>query len=245
MSRRRRPGDRELIRSLSSWWDRWRAWLGDALPEDGDIGPISLSDPPEFESERWRKAGEAGAIVAGAQARTSLRRIGLPTVTERLRLGIVAGLGGLDGTIEGEILTGWAQRGVDLITAVPRDRLGRLPAQIAEAAARGRAWRELRDEIAADLDVDDRHLRLIARDQAAKLQSEITEATQIRAGVESYTWTAILDGRTRPSHAAAHGTIVRWDSAGVPGTGFYGESSHAGRGGQCRCLAIPVAPDEW
>ena len=181
----------------------------------------------------------------------------MPAAVERSQLGIVEGspislapgleLQGLAslGGVEATVLREWAQEGVDLIRAVPRDLLTTLPDELVAAVTEGATWRTLRDRLRERLDIGERHLELIARDQVAKLNSRVTEATHRAAGVTSYMWQANLDERTRESHRAAHGQIVSWDSAGVPGTGFYGEPSHAGRGGQCRCTAAPVPPPTW
>lgn len=54
--------------------------------------------------------------------------------------------------------------------------------------------------------------RLIARDQASKLNNAMNQFRQEQAGVTHYRWKTILDGRERPSHHANNDKIFAWSS---------------------------------
>lgn len=256
----RGPSPRAVVGLIRRWWREWSAWLlgaydgpeGEApTPSDIQTAATRLTvggDEPPFPADRYQAAAVPAATTAGRAARGALVRAGMPRDVLDARVGRVVtsqfavDLEGLDllGAVEREALVEWSQDGIDLIRAVPRELLDDLPTQIADALTRGERWETLRETIRGRLGVSERHLNLIARDQVAKLNSRVTRAMHERAGVTEYIWRATFDGRTRQSHLDAHGTRVRWDSPGVPGTGFYGTPSHAGQGGQCRCTAEPV-----
>lgn len=272
MARRRRrsgiPGARGLIGTLRRWWRRWVAWLmvtiGEAQADDEPVRTTDVAElvakvrtqqdqAPQLPERRIGQVAIPIAQRAGRREREVLRRAGMPPELADRRLGRIEqspfGIDvlGIDlvPSIEARTLEAWAAEGVDFIRAVPRDLLEDLPAVITESVVRGETWKTLRGRLGERLDIGKRHLELIARDQAAKLNSRITEDMHRAAGVEEYTWRANKDERVRASHRAADGLVVRWDSPGVPGTGFYNEPAHAGRAGQCRCTPEPVVPAEW
>lgn len=90
--------------------------------------------------------------------------------------------------------------------------------------------------------------KLIARDQVAKLNSELNHLRQEQVGLELYVWRTSLDERVRASHDLLDGMYCKWDDAIVysqdgvnwkPRTSsmFHG---HPGEDYQCRCVAEPV-----
>jgi SPP1 gp7 family putative phage head morphogenesis protein len=74
---------------------------------------------------------------------------------------------------------------------------------------------------------------LIARDQVAKLNGNLTMLRQKNAGVKHYVWRTSMDERVRPSHAALEGKEFAWSGAPAPPEG------HPGQPIQCRCTAEP------
>lgn len=82
--------------------------------------------------------------------------------------------------------------------------------------------------------------RLIARDQASKLNAAMNEFRQGQAGVTHYTWKTVLDGRERPSHNANNGKVFAWASPPA-------KTGHPGHDVNCRCRAMAIItedPDE-
>ena len=84
-------------------------------------------------------------------------------------------------------------------------------------------------------DVSDSRAKLIARDQVAKLNGELTKERQTDLGVTGYIWRTVGDERVRDEHADNDGQFFTWDSP--PSTGAPGEDI------QCRCWAEPVLPE--
>ena len=87
--------------------------------------------------------------------------------------------------------------------------------------------------------VDRRHAKLLARDQIAKLNGDITQQQQQDAGVVEYVWSTSGDSRVRPSHAALNHKRFRWDDPPVVDEKT-GRRCHPGKDYQCRCCALPV-----
>jgi SPP1 gp7 family putative phage head morphogenesis protein len=72
--------------------------------------------------------------------------------------------------------------------------------------------------------------RLIARDQASKLNAAMNEMRQQQAGIERFRWKTILDGRERASHHAKNNKIFAWgDRVEKPGDAV-----------NCRCRALAI-----
>ena len=79
--------------------------------------------------------------------------------------------------------------------------------------------------------------RLIARDQASKLNSAMNEFRQGQAGVTHYKWATILDGRERPSHRSNNGKIFPWSKPPA-------KTGHPGHQINCRCRAMAIITDD-
>ena len=88
----------------------------------------------------------------------------------------------------------------------------------------------------------------IARTETVIAQGTVGHEAYVENGVEKKQWLALLDGKTRPEHAAAHGQVRGIDDAFDVG----GEAMlHPGDPGaspenicQCRCDELPVIDDE-
>lgn len=80
--------------------------------------------------------------------------------------------------------------------------------------------------------------KLIARDQIAKLNGNLTMIRQQGVGVDEYIWRTSLDERVRKTHRDNEGKKFNWnrppDITGHPGQDY-----------QCRCTAEPVFPEEY
>lgn len=81
-----------------------------------------------------------------------------------------------------------------------------------------------------------RRAKLIARDQASKLNGEMNEFRQRQAGISHFVWKTVIDGRERASHHDRNGKTYSWDD--LPG----GEKP----GGpiNCRCRASALVVDD-
>lgn len=141
--------------------------------------------------------------------------------------------------------TGERYTGLALVRRIPQEAVQGMEAWIVPARLEGRRWDTIARELQSRLGIDDRHAELIARDQIGKLNGAITEATQVAAGIEEYTWRTSQDERVRELHVDLDGTRHRWDSPPESGTksGETIERLPPGLPIQCRCWADPVIPD--
>ena len=121
---------------------------------------------------------------------------------------------------------------VRLVQSIPDEYFKKLEGTITRGAQTGRLGKEIAEDIRKSLNVSESKAVLIARDQVAKFNGQLTQLRQKSVGVEKYRWSTSGDERVRESHAANEGRIFSWDDP--PSTGHPGEDI------QCRCVAIPV-----
>lgn len=76
--------------------------------------------------------------------------------------------------------------------------------------------------------------RLIARDQAGKINSELSQTRHLAAGAEEYEWSTSRDERVRDLHSTLNGRAY---SYGAPTDAEGGQAP--GIPVQCRCVAVP------
>lgn len=116
----------------------------------------------------------------------------------------------------------------DILHTIERKTLG--------AIFEGKGNREVQAEIQATTFMGTKRAKLIARDQASKLNGAMNEYRQREAGVTHYTWRTVLDGRERPSHHDRNGKVFAWDKPPSDG--------HPGRAINCRCRASAILIDD-
>lgn len=123
-----------------------------------------------------------------------------------------------------------------LITNLSQDVLNRIERETLGAIFEGRSNADIAKSLQEVAGIGRNRARLIARDQASKLNAAMNQFRQEQAGVTSYKWSTILDGRERPAHHARNGKIFRWDKPpydGPPGVPV-----------ACRCRALAIIPDD-
>jgi SPP1 gp7 family putative phage head morphogenesis protein len=126
----------------------------------------------------------------------------------------------------------FSKQNAQLITKMTQEELERVSGIVERGLASGTRFTEIQKEIKESFGISERKARLIARDQTAKLNANLTELRQREIGVEEYVWATALDERVRPSHKLNEGKTFRWDKP--PKTG------HPGFEINCRCQAIAV-----
>jgi SPP1 gp7 family putative phage head morphogenesis protein len=102
---------------------------------------------------------------------------------------------------------------------------------VTRAIASGGRYEDVGDEIAERYGMAERHARLIARDQIAKVNGQIAAVRHRDLGITSFVWQTSRDERVRPEHEALDGQVFRYDDPpdeGLPGTPIL-----------CRCTAAP------
>ena len=83
--------------------------------------------------------------------------------------------------------------------------------------------------------------RLIARTEAAKLQTVIMENRATNLGSVAYIWRAANDSRTRPSHKEMNNVVVFWKHEKPHLDNMIG---HAGEFPNCRCTPLPIFDED-
>lgn len=130
----------------------------------------------------------------------------------------------------------FTQANTGLISSVSEDTFNAMTQLVRTAALEGSSAGDLADDIMDRLDVAESRARMIARDQIAKFNGELTRVRQGRLGVARYIWRTSLDERVRESHASLEGKEFRWDDPPAVG--------HPGQDYNCRCTAEPVFEEE-
>ena len=128
-----------------------------------------------------------------------------------------------------------------LIKSIPKDTLSEMQGIVSQGFQTGATLTSIEKEIRNTYHVKRSSAKLLARDQIAKLNGELTKQQQTDAGVEEYIWSDSGDGRVRESHHALNGKRFRWDDPPVvtpPGKPV--RRCHPGQDYQCRCVALPV-----
>lgn len=137
-----------------------------------------------------------------------------------------------------ESLKKWTEENVDLIKTIPKTALGDMQNIVQDGFKTGKTTTSIVREIQRTYGVEKRHARLIARDQMAKLNADLTKSQQQDAGVEEYVWSTSGDGRVRDRHKALNGKTFSWNDPPVVDVRT-GRRGHPGQDYQCRCVALP------
>lgn len=128
-----------------------------------------------------------------------------------------------------------AARNAGLIKGLAADTVKRIQNTVTTAVINGAPARELRKKLTADFGFSDRRAKLIARDQIAKLNSDMNRERHLQAGVTTYTWRTAHDERVRPLHRSLDGEVYEY---GKP-TGAE-QGLPPGQPIQCRCVAVGI-----
>lgn len=153
----------------------------------------------------------------------------------------------------------WARTQVTLITKASNDMRDAVARRVRKGVAEGQNNDEIKALIMRDLPgISTRRAAIIARDQTAKLNADLSKSRMEQAGIETYIWSTSMDERVRglpggkyanavPSHYLMEGLICRWDDP----TKYRNSSGewvarpngapllHPGQDIMCRCVALP------
>ena len=143
------------------------------------------------------------------------------------------------GELYRELMRKWVEDNVGLIKTIPQESLGRMRGIVLEGYMNGETTTSIVKKIQKAYSIDRRHAQLLARDQIAKLNGQITQRQQEDAGVEEYIWSDSGDGRVRPGHKRLNGKRFRWNDPPVVDEKT-GRRCHPGEDYECRCVALPV-----
>lgn len=126
----------------------------------------------------------------------------------------------------------WISENVRLIKSIPQQYHDKLQGIVSRALTQGFTVKNTSTEIKKLYDMTNKRAQLIARDQIATLNAQISQKRQQEAGVEEYIWSTSHDQRVRDSHSAREGVFFKWNNPP--------EDGHPGIAINCRCVALPV-----
>ena len=122
---------------------------------------------------------------------------------------------------------------VALIKSLAGRPLDEIEKLVTRAFTEGTRHEDVAAEIARRYQIAERHARLIARDQVAKLLAQVARARHREIGLSSFRWRTMRDPKVRPQHQAREGVVYRYDKPHpVPGQEVL-----------CRCQEEPVFDD--
>ena len=154
---------------------------------------------------------------------------------------LAKGLEGLRGRRVADIVHENAQ----LIVTVPRDTAERLTPRIQQYQMQGFRPEQIVKMIRADANrLQDWQVLRIARTEAAKASTAVTQARAEDIGLHWYQWVTSEDGRVRASHKLMDKVLINW--ADPPNPEKLAREKHvyntyqAGGIFNCRCLALPL-----
>lgn len=133
-----------------------------------------------------------------------------------------------------DLQAAWVRENVALIKTMEADLFADLEAEVLKAVAQGRT--DLAKILEQRFGVAESRARLIARDQVAKLNGQITQHRQTSLGIKKYRWSSSGDERVRKSHRALDGQVFEWSDPPPEG--------HPGMPIACRCTAEAVIEDD-
>jgi len=133
-------------------------------------------------------------------------------------------------------MNNWIDYNTSLIKSIPQQHFARVEATIRQGVMAGTSSRELAKQIKAISGVTSNRAKLIAVDQIAKANAELTQYRQQDIGIKSYKWLTSGDERVRPTHVANANKVFKWsEPPSVTG--------HPGHDVRCRCTALAVFED--
>ncbi|TBZ81407.1 minor capsid protein [Rhizobium leguminosarum] len=126
-------------------------------------------------------------------------------------------------------------RNASLIKSLGDDVLKRVEQTVYANSIAGNSVTTLRKALQEQFGIVDRRAKLIARDQTAKLNSDLNKIRQEQAGITSYSWMTAHDERVRPLHRSLDGKTYKWGEATGAEQGL-----PPGQPINCRCVARGV-----
>lgn len=146
-----------------------------------------------------------------------------------------------------ETIHRWVDENVMRIKSIPTESLGEMQEIMLNGIRRGKSVTALSKEIQKKFNTSKSHAKMIARDQVASLNAQLTKRQQQDAGCKYYRWSDSRDGRVRDCHRALNGKVFSWDeppemwyNTKSRGRVSTGRRCHPGEDIACRCIAIPV-----
>lgn len=140
----------------------------------------------------------------------------------------------------GPLVVHFVHENVALVKRIPRRLHGDLETMVTHAVSSGRLHKKLAKHIGDRFKMEERHARLIARDQIGKFHGRVNHHRQRKLGVKRFVWRSVGDERVRPLHEDYDGEEYDYDDPPLED----GEPVLPTEPVNCRCTAEPVFDDE-
>lgn len=196
----------------------------------------------DVDRNTFRRIRELAAMLARTATETVERVLGLEARrhTERFMDEAREAFGiDLSAIVQAEDLDEYLRvavaRNTSLITSLSEDMVKRVEQTVIANEMNGRSVAALKKALVEQFGIVDRRAQLIARDQTAKLNSDMNRIRQTQAGIESYEWSTSHDERVRPLHQGLDGDQYKWGERTGAEDGL-----PPGQPIQCRCVARGV-----
>lgn len=140
----------------------------------------------------------------------------------------------------------WVDENVLKIKSLPTETLGSMQEIVFNGFRNGESTKDIAASIREEYQTNRHQAQMLARDQVATLNSQISRLQQEDAGCTKYRWSTSKDSRVRDCHKSFDGKVFRWDD---PPEGWYktnngikytGRRCNPGEDYMCRCVAIPI-----
>ena len=150
------------------------------------------------------------------------------------------------------LVESWTAENAKLINSLGTEYVDKVAGITQRGVRGGQTIKTMADDIRKATGASKARATTIARTETAKLNAAITEHRQRSNGINYYEWSSSNDERVRESHDVMQGRLCRWDDPTLysPDEGKTwvsrgsGVGLHPGQDIQCRCVALPVFPDE-
>ncbi|WP_173425860.1 phage head morphogenesis protein [Xenorhabdus poinarii] len=143
----------------------------------------------------------------------------------------------------GQVMRSIVEEQIQYIKSLPieaADRVYDIHNRAIEAVVTGGRAEPFAKEIAASGEVAVSRAKLIARTEAGRAQTALTQARAQSVGSTGYIWRTADDGDVRHSHQKMEGQFVEWDKPPA----LDGLIGHAGTLPNCRCYCEVVIPED-
>lgn len=187
--------------------------------------------------ENLRRTAETAAAAAEARVRGAMAREAVRHMRRwigSIRVGVQVDVSAL--VSEQDVTDLLSLRGEEfarLIRNVSDDVRNRIAQETIRAVTEGRTNENIARSLREIEGIGRARAKLIARDQASKLNAALNEFRQRQAGVERYRWRSMMDPpRARANHMERNNRIYSWSSPPSDG--------HPGHAINCRCRALAV-----
>jgi SPP1 gp7 family putative phage head morphogenesis protein len=142
----------------------------------------------------------------------------------------------------------WIEKNTQLIKDIPAKALEKIRDAVYEAVRSGESLQSLSSRISQILESTGKRAKLIARDQIAKLKSDLSRHNDLMHGLTIYEWRTCGDDAVRASHKVMQGKICSWLDPSIykdkpadkwkKRSSIGGVQKHVGADIICRCTNI-------